>query len=250
VLIPVIGGAMLLAGFTAWATRRAAAALVDVRLFAVRSVRASSVTLVFLGAALYAGSFLLPLYFQAFRGYSVLETALLLIPQGVGTLLARFVVGRLVDRFGSRLVAVAGFLVIAAATVPFALAGADTDLWLMGAVLFVRGFGLGIVTIPVMTVAYIDIRKDQMPHASAITRIVQQLGAAFGTAVVAVILTAATSETNLAAGFDTALWVTIVMTIAAAISALLLPTRARVQEPVRQTTDEHEDRIISSREAA
>jgi MFS family permease len=196
-----------------------------VRLLAVRSVRASSITLTFLGATLFASTFLLPLYFQTLRGDSALSAALLLIPQGVGALLARVVTGTLVDRFGSRVVAVVGFLVLAAATVPFALAGPDTALWLLGAGLFVRGLGMGAVLIPVMTVAYVDIRRDQMPQASAITRIVQQLGGAFGTAFVAVVLTAASTRTRPEAGFDTAFWWIIAITVAAAVVALLLPAQ-------------------------
>ena len=227
VLVPLVGGAILLAGFVAWAARRAGRALVDVQLLAVRSVRVSSIALTFVGASLFAGSFLLPLYLQTLLGYSALDAALLLIPQGAGALVARFVVGRLVDRFGSRLVAVVACLVIAAATVPFALGGAGTDLWLLGAILFVRGFGLGIVVIPVITVAYVDLRKDQMPQASAITRIVQQLGGAFGVALVAVILTAATTQSNAGAGFEAAFWWVIATTIAAAATALLLPARER-----------------------
>ena len=237
VLIPLIGGAVLLVSFIVWAARRAGAALVDVRLLAVRSVRVSSTALTFVGAALFAGSFLVPLYFQALLGYSALDAALLLIPQGVGALVARFVVGRLVDRFGPRLVAVVACLVIAAATVPFALGGAGTNLWLLGAVLFVRGFGLGIVFIPVVTVAYVGLRKDQMPQASAITRIVQQLGGAFGVALVAVILTAATTQANPGAGFDAAFWWTIGMTIAAAVTALLLPAQEKGEARAAEVAD-------------
>ena len=239
VLVPVIGGAILLAGFAVWAIRRGGSALVDVRLLAVRSVRASSITLTFLGAALFAGTFLLPLYFQTLRGYGPLEAALLLIPQGVGALIARFVAGRLVDAFGPRVVTVAGFLVIAAATVPFALSGADTSLWLLGAVLFVRGLGLGTVVIPVLTVAYVDIRRDQMPHASAITRIVQQLGGAFGIAFVAVVLTTATTDAHPEAGLDAAFWWTIAFSLAAAVAALLLPAREPGKAPVLDARDTH-----------
>jgi EmrB/QacA subfamily drug resistance transporter len=232
VLIPVIGGALLLAAFVAWAVRRGDTALVDVRLLAVRSVRVSSIALTLFGAALFAGSFLLPLYFQVLRGYSVLDAALLLVPQGLGTLLARFVVGTLVDRFGPRLVAVVGCLVIAAATIPFAVAGPGVSLWLLGAVLFVRGLGLGVVLIPVITVAYVDLRKDQMPQASAVTRIVQQLGGAFGTALIAVVLAAAATEAHPEAGFAAAFWCTIAITAAAAVSALLLPAGQRGQARV------------------
>jgi EmrB/QacA subfamily drug resistance transporter len=237
VLIPLVGGAVLLAGFVIWATRRAGAALVEVRLLAVRSVRVSSIALTLVGASLFAGSFLVPLYLQTLLGYSALDAALLLIPQGVGALVARFVVGRLVDRFGSRLVAVVACLVIAAATVPFALGGTGTNLWLLGADLFVRGLGLGIVFIPVVTVAYVDLRKEQMPQASAITRIVQQLGGAFGVALVAVILTAATTQTSAGAGFDAAFVWTIAMTIAAAVTALLLPAQEKGEARAAEVAD-------------
>jgi len=250
VLIPFIGGAVLLAGFVVWATRHSGAALVDVRLLVVRSVRVSSIALTFVGASLFAGSFLLPLYLQTLLGYSALDAALLLIPQGVGALVARFVVGRLVDRFGSRLIAVAACLVIAAATVPFALGGTGTNLWLLGAVLFVRGFGLGIVFIPVITVAYVDLRRDQMPQASAITRIVQQLGGAFGVALVAVILTAATTQTNAGAGFEAAFWWTIAMTIAAAVTALLLPAQEKGMARVTEVTNAQSGPVRAGEEAA
>lgn len=227
VLIPAIGGVLLLAAFISWATRRAGTALVDVRLLAVRSVRHSSITLSLLGAVLFAGIFLLPLYFQTLRGYSVLAAALVLIPQGAGSLLSRFVAGALVDTFGARLVAVVGFLLIAAATVPFPLVGTDTSLWLLGFVLFIRGLGLGIVIIPVMTVAYLDIHREEMPHASGITRIVQQLGGAFGTALTAVMLTAGTTPHRPEAGFGAAFWGIIAMTVVAAGTALFLPGSRR-----------------------
>ena len=85
------------------------------------------------GAAMYAGMFLLPLYYQQLHGETVLHAGLLLIPQGVGSLAARFVVGKLVARLGARLVTIASFLLTAVATVPFAFAGPHTSLWLLGA---------------------------------------------------------------------------------------------------------------------
>src|SRR5699024_9764780 len=148
-------------------------------------------------------------------------------PQGVGSLLARLFASPIVGRFGARTVAAAGFVLSAIATVPFALAGADTSLWPLGAALFVRGLCLGVVMIPVMTTAYVDIDRQEMPHASAITRIVQQLGGAFGTALVAVVLTAAAAASDAAAGFGPAFWTVSVMSAGAAAGSLLLPGRTR-----------------------
>jgi MFS family permease len=132
--------------------------------------------------------FLLPLYYQQLRGETVLHAGLLLIPQGVGSLAAHFVVSSLVSRLGVRLITVGSFLLAALATVPFALAGPDTSLWLLGVALLVRGFGIGIVVVPPMSVAYQDVPSAGIPHATMNTRIAQQVGASFGTAIVAVTL--------------------------------------------------------------
>jgi EmrB/QacA subfamily drug resistance transporter len=227
VWIPVVAGAVLLVAFILWALRRRGAAIINIGLLSVRSVRASSIVLAFLGAALFASSFLLPLFFQILRGESVLDAGLLLIPQGVGSLLARFFAGRLVERFGARAVTITCFLLVALTTIPFALADAHTSLWYLGAILFFRGIGLGAVFIPVMAVAFVDIPRSDMPNASAITRIVQQIGGAFGTALIAVVLAAGISSGNPVNAFDVSFWWTIGITVVAGGVALLLPARAK-----------------------
>lgn len=227
VWVPVVIGAVLMVAFVLWAMRKRGGAIIDIGLLKIRSVRSSSIVLVFLGAAIFASSFLLPLFFQVSRGESVLDAGLLLIPQGVGSLLARFFAGRLVERFGARTLAITCFLIVAVTTIPFALADAHTSLWYLGVILFLRGIGLGAVFIPVMAVAFVDVPRAQTPHASAITRIVQQVGGAFGTALVAVVLAGAISSDNPVHGFDVAFWWTIGITVAAAVVSILLPARAK-----------------------
>ena len=141
------------------------------RLLRSRSLTFSSAVLFAAGAALYAGMFLLPLYWQDLRGDSVLAAAFLLIPQGVGALASRTVAARLTPRLGARAVTIGAFALAAAATVPFATAGAGTNVWWLAMVLFIRGLGIGAVLIPPMMVAYDDLAPAQVPHATMITRI-------------------------------------------------------------------------------
>lgn len=223
VLVPMAAGIALFAAFLAWAARPGDRhPIVDVRLLRLRSLATASAVLFTAGAATYAALFLLPLYYQELRHETVLRAGLLLIPQGVGSLAARFIVGQLVDRFGARLVTVASFLVAAAATLPFAFAGPHTSLWLLGAVLVVRGFGIGIVLVPPMSVAYQDIPPAAVPEATMNTRIAQQVGTSFGTAIVAVALQSllAHGETR---AFQGAFWWASGITIAALIPAMALP---------------------------
>src|SRR5580658_9484925 len=231
VLGPLLAGLVVLAVFAWWALRRGERKpVVDIRLLSVRSLGSASAVLFTAGAAMYAGIFLLPLYYQQLRGETVLAAALLLIPQGVGSLVSRFVVGKLVGRFGASTVTIATFLLAALATVPFAFAGPNTNLWWLGAVLLVRGFGIGAVLIPPMSVAYNDIRPADIPHATMNTRIAQQVGASFGVAIVAVVLQSLLAHGAVGA-FHAAFWWAVGITIAAFIPALGLPAARSPEIP-------------------
>ncbi len=231
VLVPLLAGLVLLAGFVAWALSRGSRALIDVRLFRHRALSASSLLLFLTGIALYGSMLLLPLYWQQVRGEDALSAGLLLAPQGVGALMSRTLAGRLTDSIGGRWVAIAGFVVLALATIPFALSTETTSTWYLMAVLVVRGFGLGAVFIPLMTGAYVGLQREEMPHASTVTRIAQQVGGSFGVAVLAVILTnaaaGATDLGGLADAYDVAFWWATGFTVVAAGLSFLLPRGQR-----------------------
>jgi EmrB/QacA subfamily drug resistance transporter len=227
VLVPSLAGIALLAAFVVWVWRPGERQpIVDIRLLRLRSLGSASGALFTAGAAMYAGMFLLPLYYQQLRGETVLLAGLLMIPQGVGALAARFAVGGLVDRFGARAVTISSFLLAAVATVPFALAGPGTSIWWLGAVLFIRGLGIGAVLIPPLSVAYRDIEPSAVQHATMNTRIAQQVGASFGTAIVAVALQSLLSQ-GAAGAFHGAFWWAIGITTVAVIPALALPVDRR-----------------------
>jgi EmrB/QacA subfamily drug resistance transporter len=231
VLAWLLVGIVLLGGFVAWALHgRARRPIVDIRLLRRRSLGSASAVLFTAGATLYAALFLLPLYYQQLRGETVLGAGLIMIPQGVGALAARLVVGKLVDRLGARAVTIASFLLAAAATVPFALAGAHTSQWWLGAVLFVRGLAIGAVLIPPLSIAYQDVPAAGIPDATMNTRIAQQVGASFGTAIVAVVL-----QSQLAHGatsaFQAAFWWAVGIAVIAVVPAIALPGRREAAAP-------------------
>ncbi|WP_082399405.1 MDR family MFS transporter [Gordonia phthalatica] len=222
VLVPLLAGLALLAVFSVRSIGRPRTTLVDVRVLAQRPVAASSVTLFFYSIASFGAMLVLPLYLQQERGETVLAAALVLIPQGVGALLSRSIAGVLTDRFGARWVGVVGFGIVAVATVPFAVSDPQTNLvWLM-VVLFVRGLGLGTLISPLMASGFYGTSADDRNDISVVTRTFQQVGGSFGTAVIAVVLTAATTVTI---GFRDAFWWSTGLAFAGAAVALLLPTR-------------------------
>jgi hypothetical protein len=88
-----------------------------------------------------------------------------------------------------------------------------------------------------MATAYLGLGPGQVPHASSVTRIAQQVGGAFGTAILAMVLSIqakARQSAGLqgqATAFGTALWRALGFTVIAVIPALLLPVRTKTQPP-------------------
>ena len=192
VVAPLAAGAVLMTAFLCWAGRRQACSrnqppLVDLGLFRVRSFSAAAALAFISGLSMYGAMLLLPLYYQQVHGASVLMAGVLMAPQGIGSLLARGA-GPLTDRLGPRPVLLVSFALTAIGTLPFVVTGHGVSTVLLGAALVVRGAGLSAANIAVLAGAYRDLDPAQIPDASTATRIAQQVGASFGTAVLAVIL--------------------------------------------------------------
>jgi EmrB/QacA subfamily drug resistance transporter len=222
VLIPIVIGVVLLAAFIVRGLRwrdESMTPVIDLRLFRVRSFTGASSLMFLSGLSLYGALFLLPLYYQQVRGVGVLEAGLLMAPQGIGSLLPRKLAGKLTDSIGPRPVVLAGMLIAAAATVPFALAGLHTSYVLLCLVLVVRGAALSSANIALMAGAFTGLPKPQVPAASSATRIMQQVGGSFGTAVLALIL--------VSQSYHAAFWWSVGFTALALVPAMLLPGRKR-----------------------
>ncbi|GGE44845.1 MFS transporter [Pullulanibacillus camelliae] len=226
VLNPIIVGLIFIMFFSIYALRKKQAPIMDLRLFKSLPFSLSSILLFFSGLSSYGGMLLLPLYYQQVLGKSVLASGLLLIPQGVGMLLTRTLAGKLTDKIGPRFVVLAGILLTLIGTLPFAVVGPHPNSFLLAFSLIVRGAGLGGIMLPVMATSYQGLSKSQIPDASSMTRILQQIGGAFGASVLAVILQHhMTSDSLLAradAFNDTFMW-TVGFTLFSLVFALFLP---------------------------
>ncbi|MEV0420401.1 DHA2 family efflux MFS transporter permease subunit [Streptosporangium canum] len=211
-----VAGAALLAVFVVRSLRRAGAGLLDLRLFADRSFRGGTVMMFVIGVTTWGPMFLLPLYFQQSRGLSAFDAGLALVPQSVGLGLAALLVGRYADRMPARPLAVAGLAVAVVGTIPFLL---TVDPTLLGAALFVRGIGFGVAGLPISVALYRTLSPAAIPGATSASNVVQRVGAATGTALMAAILQAG--------GFDDALTWMLVLTALGLAGTVFLPSWER-----------------------
>lgn len=229
VIVPLALGLFLMVGFIIYALRTKISPVLDLHLFRSLPFSAASILLFLSGIVTNGAMLLLPLYYQQVRGESVLDTGLLLIPQGVGMLLTRSWVGSLTDRIGSRLIVIISLGVTIIGTLPFAFAEVATHQFILAAALLIRGAGIGGLLIPIMAAAYQGLNSDQVPQASIATRILQTIGGAFGSAVLATVVEHQLSVRSisgvqtLSTAYNVAFAWSIGFTVIAIIPALLLP---------------------------
>lgn len=227
VLIPIFIGLDLMIAYVIFANKNPDKALVSLKMFQVANFSGASVILLMSGVAVNGAMFLLPLYLQNVRGLSVIWSGTYLIAQGLGMLVTRTTVGKLTDSIGARWVVLVSILVAVASTIPFVYFDKNTNIWYLLIALFVRGMAQGGLTIPVMADSYVGIPKKLIADATSASRMFQNVGGAFGSAILATVIQnningVVPTVAHLTTAYHTAFIWSIIITLIAAIPAWFL----------------------------
>ena len=250
VILPILAGLGLVGAFVVHALK-IPNPLLNLRLYKRPTFWTASSAMFFLGAALFGGMILLPLYWQEIRHQSVLDAGLLMAPQGLGMALVMPAAGRLTDRLGGGPLAVVGVTVTTLATIPFGLIGAHTSIVWLSCVMLIRGMGIGFSFMPVMTAAFAALDKSELPDATPQLNVVQRVGGSLGTAVLAVVLQRALAGAHTlsarAGGYGTAFWVSAGLTAMGILPAIVLlraERAARTEHP--EMVEPSEDAVLEA----
>ncbi|HEY4559080.1 MAG TPA: MFS transporter, partial [Enteractinococcus sp.] len=97
--------------------------------------------------------------------------------------------GRVFDRFGAKWLAVAGFTLLTATSVAFAVLTPHTSFAYLTIINAVRMFGTAMVIMPVTTAALNQLPQRMIPHGTALNNTMRQVAASVGTAVIVTVMT-------------------------------------------------------------
>jgi DHA2 family multidrug resistance protein len=184
VWIPAVVGVVLIAGFVVHALFRAAHPLIDLRLFTDRVMALANAAMLVIAAAFFGAILLLPSYFQQVFQQTPFQSALHIIPQGLGAMVTMPIAGRVMDRQGPGKIVIAGMGTFAYGSWHQA---AYFPVLVTGLVMF--GLGMGCTMMPVSGAAVQTLRQAQVARGSTLINVNQRVAGSVGTAVMSVILT-------------------------------------------------------------
>ena len=159
--------------------------LVPMRLFRNRNFVLTTLAGLAMGVSMFGTMAYLPTYLQMVHGMSPTAAGLMMIPMMVGLIGTSSTVGFIISRTGRyKWYPVAGMAIVTVAMFLMSRMTADTAIAIVGAYLFIMGFGLGLAMQVLVLIVQNSFPLRVVGTATAANNFFRQIGGAIGSSVV------------------------------------------------------------------
>lgn len=162
---------------------------IDAQIFRDRNFVTGLVFIFIVGVILLASLALLPPMLTRLFGHSTILTGLVMAPRGVGSLVSMILVGRLVRIVDARILVIVGLSLTAWSLHMMTGFTPQMDDRLIVVSGIVQGLGLGLVFVPLSTVAFATLDPKYRTDGTSLFSLVRNIGSSIGISVVTVLLT-------------------------------------------------------------
>jgi predicted MFS family arabinose efflux permease len=198
--------------------------LLSTRLFRNRASNLGLVTQNVQWLTLQGSFFVVSVFLQTVRGYSAIETGLVLSASTVGIILSSGIAGRLARRRPQVFLIRGGFICfVAGILLMLAIADATSDIWTFLPGLFLAGFGIGVMLTSSVNVVQSSWSEQDQGEISGLSRSVSNLGSSLGTALVGSVLVSTAFSGQGNDEYRAALIVMAVIGFIGLVAALMIP---------------------------
>ena len=177
--------------------------LLNLRVLKIRNFTVGTIIASMSFFAFSSVTVILPMYIQTDRGYSATMSGLVMLPGAIGTAIAQFLGGRLLDRWGARPVALTGCSVLCLGTVALSMVGSGTWIGLVSICQFVRQIGMGFTLMPLTTWSLNNLAPKDVSAGSAVTNTARQIAGAVGAPILVIVMDSITTLRHSALGGGT-----------------------------------------------
>ena len=168
-------------------------------------------------------SFVVSAYLQVVRGYSAIQTGLILTAATAGVLLSSLAAERLAKRWTGRTLIATGFVLTIAGIVLFlVLVALSPGVWGLVPGLFLIGLGIGAMLTPSVNVVQSSFPDELQGEISGLSRCVSNLGSSLGAAIAGTLLVADLTRTP-ERSYALAMIVLALLSLIGLVAAVKLP---------------------------
>lgn len=158
-------------------------------IFRDRNFFMSSMLLAVFGLGLFGTLMLQPIMLSTLMHYPELTIGLLLAPRGIASMFSMMFVGRVINRTDPRILIAIGILIFTVGTHFTTQYSLEIDMFWIVFPMIIQGIGLGLVFVPLSTVAFSTLEPRYAAEAAGIYSVLRTIGSAIGISIVATIMT-------------------------------------------------------------
>jgi DHA2 family multidrug resistance protein len=163
--------------------------LLDLRLLMNHNFGIANIVMLIFSLGMFGSTFLLPIYLQNALGYSALQAGSVFLPVGIIQGVTAPLSGRIADKSNPKLPLFVGVILFAISFYMNSFLSWLTEIDFIMMTLYLRGLAMGLTFTALTTVSLLEIPREKMAQASAITNSIRQLGGSLGVAILATMLT-------------------------------------------------------------
>ncbi|WP_116787304.1 MDR family MFS transporter [Flavobacterium psychrotrophum] len=165
--------------------------IVNLKVLNDSNLRIGTIMCFILGFGLYGSTFVIPIYTQSILGWTALDAGMLLIPSSLMTAFMMPFIGQMIQKGVKKTYMVAtGFSIFFGFTFwMYSIMTPDTGAEHMFWPLILRGMGLGLLFVPITTMALSTLKGKSIGEGAAFTGMMRQLGGSFGIALISTFIT-------------------------------------------------------------
>jgi DHA2 family multidrug resistance protein len=157
---------------------------ISTALFKDRNYCTAVIVIFILGSLLLATMALLPPFLEGLLGYPVDLVGEVMAPRGVGTMMSMLVAGQLINRVDPRILVASGFSLSTLSLWQMTQFNLEITPWHVVHTGFIQGLGLGLIIVPLSTIAYATLAPSLRNEGTALFSLVRNLGSSFGLSLV------------------------------------------------------------------
>jgi EmrB/QacA subfamily drug resistance transporter len=168
--------------------------MLNLKVFANFTFTMSTLVSMVVNMAMFGAMLLLPIYVQNIRGYTALESGLLLLPGALIMGVMSPIAGTLFDRFGVRPLAVIGLTITALTTYQLTMLTDSSSYSHIMLIYALRSFGVSFIMMTIMTEGLNALSPKLKGHGTAVSNTMRQVASSFGTALLVTVMSTRATE--------------------------------------------------------
>ena len=160
----------------------------SLEIFRDRNFTLANLVMLLMGLGMFGAIYVQPLMLEREMDYPILTTGLTLAPRGIASMLAMMVVGRIIGKVDIRLIIGAGILFSLLGSWGMTQYNLNVNTWEIVWPLLFQGAGIGMIFVPLSTVAFSTLSPHFAAEAAGIYSLVRTVGSSIGISVVATLV--------------------------------------------------------------